>query len=107
MLSPVGGILRYEDLDLTVVKVETQDTVLDGHAVSGVEDVAQDLTLTEPSVGDVSMNLTVNIVGETNKELSTSESVNLVINPLLSEGGADDTLGLSGFVEGLGELEEI
>ena len=107
MLSPVGGILRDEDLDLTVVKVETQDTVLDGHAVSGVEDVAQDLALTEASVGDVSMNLTVDIVGETNEELSTSESVNLVINPLLSESGADDTLGLSGFVEGLGELEEI
>jgi hypothetical protein len=53
------------------------------------------------------MNLTVDIVGETNKELSTSESVDLVINPLLSEGGVLDTLGVSRFVQGLGELEEI
>jgi hypothetical protein len=53
------------------------------------------------------MNLTVDIVGETDKELSTSESVNLVVDPLFSEGGVNNTLCLSRLVEGLCEFEEI
>jgi len=107
VLGPEGAGLRYEHLDLTIVKVETQDTILDGSAVSRIEDVAHNFALTEASIGDVSMNLTVDIVGETDKELSTSERINLVIDPLLSEGGVNNTLGLSRLVEGLCEFEEI
>jgi len=107
VLGPVGAGLRYEHFDLTVVKVKTQDAILDGHAVSCIEDVAENFALTEASIGDVSMNLTIDIVGETDKELSTSESVNLVINPLFSKGGVNNTLCVSRLVEGLGEFEEI
>jgi|NOAtaT_7_FD_contig_21_6471884_length_434_multi_2_in_0_out_0_2 hypothetical protein len=53
------------------------------------------------------MNLTIDVVGETNKELSTSESVDLIIDPLFSEGVVDDTLSLSSLVKGLCEFEEI
>ena len=45
MISPVGACLGHEDFDLTVVEVEAKDAILDGWAVGGVENVAQDLTL--------------------------------------------------------------
>lgn len=86
MLCPIRTGLWDEDLDLAVVKVETQNSILDGNAVCGVEDIADDFTFTEASVGNISMNLPVDIVCETDEELSTSESVNLIINPFLSEG---------------------
>ena len=53
------------------------------------------------------MNLTVDVVGKTNKELSTSEGVDLIIDPLFSKGVVDDALSLSSLVEGLCEFEEI
>ncbi len=53
------------------------------------------------------MDLTVNVVGESNEELSTSEAVELVVDPLLSEGIVDDALCLSCAVEGLCELVEV
>lgn len=107
MLSPVCAGLRHENLQLTIVEIETQHTVLNGSAVSWVEDVAYNLALTEASIRNISMDLTVDIVGETDEELSTSKSVDLVIDPLFSEGVVDDALSMSSLVEGLSELEEI
>jgi len=105
--GPELGGLGNEDLDFTVVEVYTEDTILDGHAVSGIVDVANDLTLAEASVGDVSMNLTVDIVSKGDKELATSEAVKLIVDPLLSERIVDDVLSLSSTVECLSELEEV
>jgi hypothetical protein len=85
MISPVGACLGHEDFDLTVVEVEAKHATLDGWAVGGVENVTQDLTLCEAGVGDISMHLTVDLVGNTDEELSTSEGVDLVIGPLLGE----------------------
>lgn len=107
MLGPEGAGLGHEHLQLSIVQVETKHTVLDGCAVSWVEDVAHDLALAEASIGHISMDLTIDVVGETDEELSTSESVDLVIDPLFSEGVIYDALCLSGLVESLSELEEI
>jgi hypothetical protein len=107
MSGPEWGGLGEEDLSLTVVEVNTKDSILDSGAISGIEDVADDLTLIEAGVGDISMNLTVNIVCECDKELATSEAVELIIDPLLSESIVNYALSLSSAVEGLCELEEI
>ena len=53
------------------------------------------------------MDLTVDVVGKTDKELSTSECIDLVIDPLLGKSVVNDTLSLSGFVKSLSELEEV
>ena len=90
--GPVGASLGDENLHLTIVQVDAKDAILDGWAVRGVEDIADYLSLVEASVGDVSMNLTVNLIGNGNKELATSESVELVIDPLLSEVIVNDAL---------------
>jgi hypothetical protein len=107
MISPVGACLGHEDFDLTVVEVEAKHAILDGWAVGGVENVTQDLTLWEAGVGDISVNLTVDLVGKTDEELSTSEGVDLVIGPLFGEVIVLDTLWLSGSVDSLSELEHV
>jgi hypothetical protein len=53
------------------------------------------------------MDLAIDVVGETNEELSSCECIDLVIDPLLSESVVDHTLSSSGFVKSLSELEEI
>lgn len=53
------------------------------------------------------MDLTIHLVGYCYKELSTSESVECIIDPLLLEGLIHHTLSLSGFVQGLGELKHV
>jgi len=107
MISPVGACLGHEDFDLTVVEVEAKDAILDGWAVGGVENVTQDLTLWEAGVRDISVDLTVDLVGNADKELSTSEGVDLVIGPLFGEIIVLDTLWLSGSVDSLSELEHV
>ena len=92
MIRPVVAGLGDEDLDFTVVKVEAEHATLDGGAVGRVENVTQDLSLCEAGVGDISVILTVDLVGKTDEELSTSEGVDIVISPLLGEVGVLDTL---------------
>jgi len=53
------------------------------------------------------MDLAIDVVGETNEELSSCECIDLVIDPLLSKSVVDHTLSSSGFVKSLSELEEI
>ena len=92
MISPVGACLGNEDFDLTVVEVEAKDAILDGWAVGGVENVTQDLTLREAGVGDISVDLAIDLVGNADEEFSTSEGVDLVIGPLLGKVAVLDSL---------------
>lgn len=92
MISPVGARLWHEDFYFTVVEVKAKHATLDSWAVSGIENVTNDLTLCEASVGDISVNLTVNLVGKADEELSTSEGIDMVIGPLFGEVVVLDTL---------------
>jgi hypothetical protein len=104
---PVFASLRNEDLDLTIVQIDSEDAILDGRAIGRVENIADNLSLCEAGVGDVSMNLTVNLVSNGHEELATSESVELIINPLLSEVIVNNALRLSCSVHCLSELEHV
>ena len=107
MLSPVGAGLGDEDFYFTVVKVQWESASFDGDAVGGVENVTKDLTVGEAGVGDISVDLTVDLVGYTDEELSTSEGVDMLIGPLFCEDIVHDVLRMSGSVDGLCELEHI
>ena len=107
MLSPVGARLGQEDFDFTVVEVEGEEATFDDNAVGGVENVTKPLTLWEAGVGDISVDLTVDLVGNAYKESSTSEGVDIVIGPLLGEDVVLDTLNMSGSIQSLSELEHV
>jgi hypothetical protein len=107
MISPVGACLGHEDFHLTIVEVEAKHATLDGWAVGGVENVTQNLTLCEAGVGDISVDLTVDLVGNTDEELSTSEGVDLVIGPLLGEVVVLDALWMSSSVDCLSKFEHV
>ena len=79
----VSAALGNEDLGLTIVEVERKLAALDDNAVSGVEDVADGLTLVEASVWNILMNLTVDVVSQSDEHVTSGESVESVIDPLL------------------------
>ena len=85
MISPVGAGLGDEDFDFTAVKVEWENATFDCDAVGGVENVTNDLTLWEAGIGDISVDLTVDLVSNTDEELTTSKCVDALIGPLLGE----------------------
>ena len=104
---PVGARFGDEDLDLTIVKINGEDSVLDWKAVCGVEDIADSVSISETTVGDVSMNLAVNLISNSYKELATSKGVNLVVNPFLRKGIVNNILSLSGSVDHLSEFKHV
>ena len=53
------------------------------------------------------MDLAVDVVGKANEELSTSECVDLVIDPFLGEGAVVGAMSMTCLVQGLNELEEV
>jgi 2-hydroxy-3-keto-5-methylthiopentenyl-1-phosphate phosphatase len=107
MGSPVGARLRDEDFDLTIVQIDSEDSILDDWAIGRVEDIADNFSLGEAGVRDVSMNLTIDLVCNGHEELATSESVDLVIDPLLSEVIVNNALRMSGSVHCLSEFEHV
>jgi hypothetical protein len=92
MITPIGAGLGDEDFDFTAVKVEWENAAFDGDAVGGVENVTNYLSLWEAGVGDISVDLTVDLIGNTDEELSTSKCVDVLIGPLLGEDVVLDAL---------------
>lgn len=65
------------------------------------------MSFTEASVGHISVNLTVDLVGHSNKHASSGESVKLVISPFLLEGVIEGALTLSCLVDLCYELIDV
>jgi len=95
------------DLGLTVGEIYAKLSAGNFHAIATEENVANNLSLSEASVGDILMNLTVDLVGKGNEEFSTGEGIKGVIDPLLREGIVNNSLGRTSLVKGLNILEEI
>jgi len=106
-LSKEGADLGDVDLDLAVVEVDAELATLDGHAVTRKQNVADNLTLVESCVGDINMNLSVDLVCEGDKELAASEGIESVVYPLFCEWMVYNSLSLSRLVNGGYELENI
>jgi hypothetical protein len=103
----VGTVLWNENLGLAVLKVDVKKSTSDFDAVSWVEDIADSLSLWEASVRNISVNFTINIVGEGNEEISSGESVESIIRPFLSVCFVSYVVNLSCFHDLWGELIDI
>jgi hypothetical protein len=66
-----GAALWNEDLHFSVLKVNMEETSSDYHAVSCVEDVADSGSFSEARVGDISVGLSIDVVGKGNEEISS------------------------------------
>lgn len=99
--------LWYENLDLSIAEVDGDFAALDNDAIAADQDIAKSFTLGEAGVRDILVDLTVSIVGQCNEELSTSECVQGVIDPLFCEWVVVALLGLSSFVNGLDKFEYV
>jgi hypothetical protein len=75
----VSASLRNEDLHLSIFKVNWEFATGDLEAVSCEEDIADSLSLSKASVGNISVLLTINLVGKCNEEISSSEGVEGII----------------------------
>lgn len=107
MLSEELTVLWDKDLDFSIVQVDTKFAILDNDTVGGIEDIANTLTLSEACIGNVLVDLTIHLIGESNKEVASGESIECVIYPLLSKRLVYNTMRLASLVDCLGELIHI
>ena len=84
-VSEKRASLRNEDLCLSIVKINRKNSILDRKAVSGVEDVANNLTLIKAGVRYISVDLTFEDICKSNEEFASAISIDLVVNVLFIE----------------------
>lgn len=101
------GCFRDKDLGFSIVEVHSYLAIDDLHTISCEEDVAQLLTLTEAGVRNINMYLTLDLIGQSYEELTASECIESIINPLLLERMVNNVLCLTSAVDCLHELVNV